>query len=83
MDSRHRNWSEMFAATADTVSALQACSTTASSNPPAPHVVPPASQLEELWAQSLALREHALHVRAVSMEVRAVARDMRLRRDVA
>jgi hypothetical protein len=38
--------------------------------------------LEELWAESLALREHALHVRAVSMEVRAIARDMRLRREV-
>jgi hypothetical protein len=74
MDSRHRDWNEMFAAKAVVKPAAQ---------PAVTRAVVPAVELEDLWAKSLALREHALHVRAVSMEVRAMARDMRMRREPA
>jgi hypothetical protein len=88
MDSRHRNWSEMFVANRDQFGPelqMLDTSTRASSSrvkPAAvvPSPVTPAAQLELLWAQSVELRERALQVRAVSMEVRAMARDMRLRR---
>jgi hypothetical protein len=83
MDLRHRTWDEMFAVNEDTYSSLQSASDHSNHRPSAMPSPSSVNQLEELWAQSVALREHALHVRAVSMEVRAVARDMRLRRAAA
>jgi hypothetical protein len=75
MDFRQRDWSEMFGADTGrataplTLTKLQDKST--------------ALMLEELWAQSVALREHALQVRAAAMEVRAMARDMRFRLNIS
>jgi hypothetical protein len=72
MGFRNREWDELFSRSVE--GDLPAPRK-------APRPMPSATQLEDLWAQSLALRDHALRVRSVSMEVRAVARDVRLRRE--
>jgi hypothetical protein len=89
MDSRHRNWNDMFGAGIGGQPVSFGVSTTPAVTCPLskPSASSPAdlsmAKLEELWAQSLALREHALQIRAVSMEVRAMARDLRLRNQAA
>jgi hypothetical protein len=90
MDSRHRNWNDLFGAHSAREPLV---SVEVSSYITPPHAnrahraapIKPVSieHLEELWAQSLALRQHALHVRAVAMEVRAMARDLRQRNQAA
>jgi hypothetical protein len=90
MDSRHRNWDDLFG-THSRGKPSGSVDVSSSTLPPQSKraqsvaaIVPTSIvDLEELWAQSLALREHALHVRAVSMEVRAMARDLRLRNQAA
>jgi hypothetical protein len=69
MDFRQRDWNELFSTK----------SGEAYLPPPQMSAPSGALRLEDLWAQSISLREHALQVRAASMEVRAIARDMRLR----
>jgi hypothetical protein len=88
MDSRHRNWSELFVANRNQFGPeLQMLDMTTRPSPASTQTTAVAAspvstpvQLELLWAQSVELRERALQVRAVSMEVRAIARDLRLRR---
>jgi hypothetical protein len=77
MDMRLRDWTEMFGQH----HAQQVTIPAAAQSPDVVATITKSRDIEDLWAQSLALRERALEIRAVSMEVRAVARDMRLRRE--
>jgi hypothetical protein len=83
MDSRQRNWSDLFGAPRGGEPLVSVEFTpppiSTFSSPSFPANLTPPEKLEELWARSQALREHALQVRAVSMEARAIARDVRLR----